>query len=36
LLESTLEKTRLNLTQKAANTMMQGKNEHHYRGMPHM
>jgi hypothetical protein len=36
LLESTLERTRLNLTQKAANTMMHRKNEHHYRGMQHM
>jgi len=36
LLESTLEKTRLNLTQNAANTMMHRKNEHHYRGMQHM
>jgi hypothetical protein len=29
LLESTLEKTRLNMTQKVANTMMHRKNEHH-------
>jgi hypothetical protein len=36
LLESTLEKTRLNITQKAANTMMHRKNEHHYMGMQHM
>jgi hypothetical protein len=36
LLESTLVKTRLNLTQKEANTVMHRKNEHHYRGMQHM
>jgi hypothetical protein len=31
-----LEKTRLNMKQKAANTMTHKKNEHHYRGMQHM